>query len=360
MSIKYGNYTEFSDHLFTFFRNSRRPYRIMFELTNRCNFRCPHCYNKLKERIGKEKQELNTASVFKIIDRLRDLGCFIIGLTGGEIFLRDDICDIISYCKSKAMIVILFTNGFFINEDMADKISDLSVNKIDISLHALDEKVFESITGVRGSYRKVMRAIELLHKRNVQFSFKTCPMAHNEHELIKISAYAKALGVRHRIGSDILFNSRHGCNSALAIDKLIAADMSVYSAERKKVINQNNVVCSTKKRNSFRQVFRCGAGYTESCVNYLGELKLCLHIDEPSYGLLEMPPEQCWKEVKGFVDGLNKEDFACWDCGLYDYCDWCPAKSWIENGGLLACSRREREKAMLRKDSVLSHGLYER
>ena len=51
-----------------------------FEITQNCNFDCKHCYCP-----DKKTKILTFEDAKKIIDKLYDIGCFLLILTGGEI-----------------------------------------------------------------------------------------------------------------------------------------------------------------------------------------------------------------------------------------------------------------------------------
>ena len=79
---------------------------MQFHITGRCNLRCKHCY-----RTEGDVEPLSFDDVINIIEqykslRLRYNSCHginakgHINLTGGEPFVREDICDILDYLGS--------------------------------------------------------------------------------------------------------------------------------------------------------------------------------------------------------------------------------------------------------------------
>ena len=71
------------------------PFNALIEITYACNHRCDYCYNSPE----KSRQELKTHEIIKILDQLRDLGCFTLILTGGEILARKDFFEIGSHAR---------------------------------------------------------------------------------------------------------------------------------------------------------------------------------------------------------------------------------------------------------------------
>ena len=58
----------------------RYPLAMAFELTNRCNLSCSHCYNVgIKKEMGKEDH-------IRILEEVYQAGCRIISFTGGLVF----------------------------------------------------------------------------------------------------------------------------------------------------------------------------------------------------------------------------------------------------------------------------------
>ena len=99
MSIITKDDKKFSSKINRIARKKRFPLHAMFELTYRCNFRCIHCYNTDEQKSVKPQGELKTKDIFNILEQLRDLGGFYLGFTGGEIFCRNDIFDVLWQAK---------------------------------------------------------------------------------------------------------------------------------------------------------------------------------------------------------------------------------------------------------------------
>lgn len=340
--MKERTYLDFFDSLHRQAKKARFPLRVMFELTYRCNFRCGHCY--IPESYKNKQGELKTKEVFLILDQLAEIGCVYIGFTGGEPFMRKDIFDVLWYARKKGLQAIIYTNGYFINKKKAAELARLHLNKIDITIPAMKRGEFEGITGFPGSHEKVFEAIRLLHDKGVKMDFKTCVLKTNSGQLKDIRKFADSLGARHRV-DDLLFPK---------LDR----DLEPYSfrdgsfLDIKKFSCALNITAPKKKT-----LFSCGAGKTQAAVNPFGRLKMCLLIEEPSFRILEESGagsgglKEGWGKIKKYVSGIAKDsNYKCGKCRLYDYCKWCPARSWLRNQTFTACDPESFRKAKMVHD----------
>ncbi len=129
-----------------------------FELTSRCNLRCRHCYC-----IYTDKDSLDTNKIITILDDLHESGTFGLVLTGGEIFGREDILDILKYLNEKKFVLRLNTNGVLIDEKIVKEMEGLSnIYRIHVSLYSSKPEVHDMITRMEGSFQKTLNAIRLL------------------------------------------------------------------------------------------------------------------------------------------------------------------------------------------------------
>jgi len=324
--------------------------RAMFELTYRCNFRCGHCYVPVGYKRKYGNKELKTEEIFSILDQLRDLGCFYLGLTGGEPFLRKDIVKVLRYAKDKGFEIIIYTNGSLIDSEMAGELKAINPNKVDITIPAMSERAFEDITGIAGARARVFRAIELLNERGVNLGFKTCVLKENEAEIEGIRGFSRRLHIGHRLddapspcldGSKRPYNHRSSALTSL-----------VKSASRDPA---KEASCRSSSRNGLFPktgggLFGCGSGLTQAAITPCGELKICLMIDYPKYRILEISLKEAWRRLGMLVRSISPDgEYGCDRCGLYDYCDWCPAVSWLENKTFTACSPESRILAKARR-----------
>ncbi len=129
------------------------PIVTLWSITHNCNLNCKHCYISHDSPI----KELTYKEVCKIIDQLYEANTFILGFSGGEPLLRKDIFEIFQYASEK-MNVALATNGIYITPQIAEKLKDVGVGYVQISIDGLKE-THDHNRGV-GTYEKAISAIK--------------------------------------------------------------------------------------------------------------------------------------------------------------------------------------------------------
>lgn len=111
----------------------RAPLLFGWEVTNRCNLTCPHCYTNATRR--RQAPELTTAQCRQVIDELVTLGTRWIGWTGGEPLLRDDLEDLARYALDRGDIRSgLTTNGVLLDERRVERLAAAGIRRVQVSL----------------------------------------------------------------------------------------------------------------------------------------------------------------------------------------------------------------------------------
>lgn len=137
------------------------PEHVYFCLTSRCNLKCKMC--TVWHSPNREEDELNIEESKKIIDQIADLKINHLIFSGGEPLLRKDIFDLIAYAIDKKIkMVDVITNGLLIDERVAQKLVNLNLNHVTISIDGLEE-TNDFIRG-KGSFKKALEAIDLIKK----------------------------------------------------------------------------------------------------------------------------------------------------------------------------------------------------
>ncbi|MHA1419876.1 MAG: radical SAM/SPASM domain-containing protein [Candidatus Heimdallarchaeaceae archaeon] len=136
------------------------PIDVHFALTNRCPLECKHCYKSSSADI---ENDLSLQEIKKIIDVLSDNHVFSVAFGGGEPFARKDIFDIAQYTSDKGIVPNITTNGYYINENNAEKCKVFG--HMHVSLDLPDEK-FDEIKN-KGAFKAAVNAIDLLNQQGI-------------------------------------------------------------------------------------------------------------------------------------------------------------------------------------------------
>ena len=164
----------------------KSPFQMTLSLTNRCNFRCDYCHIPLQHR-----DELSTAEWFGAIDELHAGGMGRASLIGGEPLLRKDAGAIVGHLKSRGVHVSMNTNGWFI-PDRIDEVAEL-----DLACVTLDgPEAVHDAQRHRGSYARVLRAIEVLRSRGIPVVTMTVVTAAGVDHVEHVLEVAQSYGIR--------------------------------------------------------------------------------------------------------------------------------------------------------------------
>ena len=140
---------------------------LIWNLTNRCNLYCKHCYASANQD---KSEELNLEEIKEIAEDLRKNGVKFAILSGGEPLLREDIYDIARILKEKGIKTYLSTNGILINEENVKAIKE-NFDYVGISLDGKPE-VHDRFRGKRGAFQESLKALKLCLSEGIKVGLR--------------------------------------------------------------------------------------------------------------------------------------------------------------------------------------------
>ena len=325
--------------LSSFFGDQHTPFSAMIEIADRCNEVCVHCY-----QIQGQKGEMSTDEVKSVMDQLAELGVLMLTISGGEPTLRHDFLELVEHARTKKFAVKIFTNGLTMTAELAQKLADLAVQEVQMSLYSHRPEVHDEVTGVRGSWQKTVAAVHHLRAVGVAVVVKTPLMKVNADESDAYIDFAQSIGADYMM--DPHLDPREDGDrapEALGIDDdtLIRArkDPRLGGAFRREPDAQR------PPRDLDAAV--CGACRGNVHVEANGELRPCTQLTVPvGHALREGVRAAYQRNPDGvLIRSLTWRDLhGCRDCDLSRYCHRCYANALAEGGDALgpyltACHR---------------------
>ena len=152
---------------------SDEPYRpfpgviLIWNLTNRCNLYCKHCYSSANQET---KGELSLDEIRKVADDLVNEKVRFAILSGGEPLLREDIYDVSAILREKGIKTYLSTNGLLINRDNVKLIRE-SFDYVGISIDGTPE-VHDLFRGRRHAFEDALNAIRLCLREGIKVGMR--------------------------------------------------------------------------------------------------------------------------------------------------------------------------------------------
>jgi pyrroloquinoline quinone biosynthesis protein E len=174
-----------------------RPIGVKLELTARCNLRCGFCYTDSPRQTLERAIDLPDEVWLDVVAQAVDLGVIEAVVTGGEPFLNPDLTlAVLERLDSAGVGVSLNTNGWFIDERIADRLAALDGVFVHISLDGAAPEDHDAARGVPGSWRRAVRAMHLLLERGVGVQAIHVVTPSNQHDVEAFLELCWLLGVR--------------------------------------------------------------------------------------------------------------------------------------------------------------------
>jgi GTP 3',8-cyclase len=172
---------------------------LRLSVTDRCNYKCVYC------RTGNEGPlygDLPFAAYLRMARVLVGLGINKIRLTGGEPLLRKGIVEFVSELSSlrtddnEPLDLALTTNGHLL-ADMAQPLKDAGLNRVTVSMDAVDPDRFARITRVPGGYEHMLAGIRAARRAGLWPLKVNCVLMRgfNEDQIIPFGMFAREEGV---------------------------------------------------------------------------------------------------------------------------------------------------------------------
>lgn len=132
--------------------------KLDLNITNRCNFHCIHCCFRSGDILLEELPYKKIANLLKIF---KQIGGQRIDITGGEPLVRDDVEQIIQLGKNLGLKIELVTNGSLLDESRLNRLKQLGLDGIAISLDGSQYKIYKKIRPVsKEIYNRVISNIQ--------------------------------------------------------------------------------------------------------------------------------------------------------------------------------------------------------
>lgn len=172
---------------------------LRISVTDRCNYKCVYC------RTGNEGAiyaELPIEDYLRIARVVVGLGIEKIRLTGGEPLLRRGLTELIRELgqlrtlDGEPLDLALTTNGHLL-EGMAEGLRDAGLNRITVSMDAVDAEKFARITRVPGSYERVLGGIRAAKRAGLDPVKVNCVLLRgfNEDQVAPFARFSRDEGV---------------------------------------------------------------------------------------------------------------------------------------------------------------------
>ncbi len=172
-----------------------REYRpvVFWNLTDRCNLACAHCYGRSGPDSGTEN-ELSTDEALALIDDFAAMGVPLILLSGGEPLLREDLPELARAAGERGIRTALSTNGTLITPGAARMIRDAGIGYVGISLDGASPETHDAFRGTRGAFERAMEGFARCREAGIRTGLRVTLTKENYGELAALIDLAAAEG----------------------------------------------------------------------------------------------------------------------------------------------------------------------
>jgi radical SAM protein with 4Fe4S-binding SPASM domain len=288
-----------------------RPRGAFLELTERCNLRCRHCYAEAGQ--PPPHGEYTTSDWLRVMDSLVETGFPGVVLTGGEPLVRPDFEKI--YLKAVELFddaVTILSNGVQIDEHTAGLIREHG-SRLSISFYSHSASRHDAMTGVPGSFDRLVEAFRLLLDRGVSFTVNIVLHEETYGDLPGIREFLTSLGIdESRTRANPVLPAGRGCAAKTDL-RLLRNDFPHEPFLHVGGRESRELSCPT-----------CWQG--QITITPQGRLLLCNMLRDLSVGELGQQDlgsilasarcQSMWSLTLDQIEGCNQCElrFSCYDC----------------------------------------------
>jgi len=320
------------------------PLSVQVDVTYRCNERCVHCYLD-HDNHG----EMTAAEIMDVLDQLAEAGVFFLCFSGGEVLMRMDFFRILEYARSLLFCVKVKTNAFMIREKEADRLSDLGVQSVQVSIYSHRPEVHDAITKLPGSLKRSIAGMRLLRERGMKTIIANVLMRSNLNDYAGVKALAKELGAEYTIDPTIT-PKMDGDRSILPLG--IGGDDLQQVFRNGDLVGNVEEFCAPPPavNDDVLDGLPCSAGHTACYISPYGDVYPCVQFPLPTGNVRKQKFLEIWRHSPQMNDvrSIHARDLpVCSTCTHVGSCTRCPGLAYME-GNMRGPSSQDCEKSFAR------------
>lgn len=320
------------------------PLSVHIDLTMRCNEVCVHCY-----RVIERRPELTAGEVKKILAELARAGTLYLTFSGGEIFLRKDLFELIEHAKRLRFDVRLKSNALLITPAKAERLRALGVRQVDVSIYSADPAIHDWVTKIKGSLERTIQGVACLKDAGITVKLNCPLMKQNVATYPEVRALAERLGVL--CGFDPMITAKNNGDSSTVKLRIDRKDLLrvLQDPALNPDLGKSAVPTASSVRPDLDEI-PCGASHNACYISSYGDVQPCVAMPIVCGNVREEPFEEIWhrstkmREVRSIrIRNLH----TCSTCAASQFCSRCPGQALVEDGDLYGPSAAACEHTLV-------------
>jgi radical SAM protein with 4Fe4S-binding SPASM domain len=320
------------------------PLSVHLDLTMRCNERCIHCYRVIERRPELTRDELKA-----LLGDLARAGTFYLTFSGGEVFLRNDLFELIEHARRLHFDVRVKSNALLITQESAARLRALAVRQVDISIYSADPAVHDWVTKVPGSLERSLEGAALLRDAGVTVKLNCPLMRQNAGQYRDIRALAERLGVLW--GFDPMITAKNDGDTSPITLRITRKELGriLQDPALNPDLGKREVCAPSSVRPDLDEI-PCGASHNACYISAYGDVMPCVAMPIACGNVRDEAFEEIWRRSPEMlrVRSIRIKDLhTCSTCAASQFCTRCPGQALVETGDLYGPSPAHCEHALV-------------
>jgi SynChlorMet cassette radical SAM/SPASM protein ScmE len=338
------------------------PRSFDLSLTGRCNLGCAYCYYA-DEMTG--RRDLPAERWLAFFAELKGLAARTVTLSGGELFMRRDLWDLIDGVVEARLRYSVLTNGTLITEETIGRFQEggrrRRLDSIQVSIDGSCPAVHDASRGA-GSFEKALRGLRRLKAAGFPVTARVTVNRHNVDDLENtVRLLLDEIGLA-RIGTNDAMAMGAGCSQAgsivLAPAQRPAAMQALVRLERAypgritasagslalwhmfREMEEAKATGRKTRRWKMGTLSSCGCMFAKLAVHHDGAIVPCNMLADAALGTIgETPIRSLWQDHPLLRDMRGRgaipmdQVAGCAGCEWIPYCSGgCPAVEYTRTG----------------------------
>lgn len=357
----------------------KTPESLVIAITGRCNLSCRYCFYADEMAV---LDDLPTQQWLTLFEECREAGVMRITLSGGEVFARQGLWEIIDGIVRNKMRFSILTNGTLITEGTASRLDTYRrrIDFIQVSIDGSDSVTHDTIRG-EGAFERMLQGIEALKKHRFPWTVRVTVNKLNVFNLESILGMLYGdLGLR-QFGVNEAFprgaghcnhsslemtprERRHAFRVMQEFDRAHPGVAGGAQAGPLIIANLIDKINGARQTGQFEVPYR--TGYLTGCnimwqklsVLHDGTYVPCHQLPQIKLGQVgEDRLHDVWQHSPGLLELRRRSDIPlstvahCKDCAYQQYCTGgCPGVAYAMTGDVNTVNPRDCYRAYIGED----------